>query len=136
MLQWLSGRSNNEQQRQDMLRAIPVQNPRVERTVLADGRLILRGQTRLNGWQRLMGGRSALRQFEIDTLGDWVWRHCQGDLTVEELVRGFGLEHAVNLREAEIAVVSFLNMLAKRNVVAFVVGRRKSVGGRRRRKRS
>ena len=124
MLQWLSGRNNKELERQNMLRAIPVQNSRVERTVLADGRVILRGQTRVDGWQRLMGGRSTLRQFEVDALGDWVWQHCQGHLTVEELVRGFGTEYAVNLREAEISVVSFLNMLAKRNVVAFVVGRK------------
>ena len=135
MLKWLLGRSSIERERQDMLRAIPVQNPQVERTLLADGRLILRGPTRVDGLQRLVGRGSVLRQFEIDTLGDWVWQHCQGRLTVEELVRGFGGEHAVNLREAEISVVSFLNMLAKRNLVAFVVGREKPVGGRRRRKR-
>ncbi len=103
--------------------------------MLSDGRVILRGQTRVDGLQRLVGRGSVLRQFEIDALGDWVWQQCQGRLTVEELVRGFGRAHAVNLREAEISVVSFLNILAKRNLVAFVVGRDKTAGGRRRRKR-
>lgn len=56
-------------------------------------------------------------------------------MTAEDMVRGFARDYVVNVREAEISVISFLNILARKNLIAFVVGRENSAVRRRRRKR-
>lgn len=136
MLQWLKGGKSEELDRKSRLEAIPIKNPQVQRTVLSQGRVMLRGSTQPKGMRRLLGATPTLKQFEIDTWGDWVWMGCDGRQTVEELVRRFSTEYRLNLREAESSVVGFLNLLAKRRLVAFVIGKQAVQTTRKPRRRS
>lgn len=76
--------------------------------------------SKLRAWLARGESRSE-KIFELDALGAFTWECIDGRRTVEAIVRRFAEEKKVNLREAEVAVVEFLRMLVRRNLVGLVV---------------
>ena len=58
------------------------------------------------------------KAFDLDELGAQVWHLCDGRHTVAEIIRTFAQTRRVNQREAQVAVLAFLRMLVRRNLVA------------------
>lgn len=115
---WLKARRRRGLPMEQLLDGIPVRNPNVEREPGAAGRVILRGPAAAGR------ARGEVKRYELDELGDWLWRACDGQTSVERLIQDFTRQYRVNPREGQVAVISFLNMLRQRNLVVLVVGKR------------
>ena len=88
-----------------------------------DGRLVLILSLKPARWTRLLGQSPdipVLRRFELDDLGRYVWEQSATSPTVEQLIRQFAADHQVNMREAEVSVTSFIQMLMKRGLIGVV----------------
>ncbi|MEI8196476.1 MAG: PqqD family protein, partial [Phycisphaerae bacterium] len=137
------GRSKAAVDHQTLLAAVPIQNKLVRtaplpaaagtKTAEIQGkgeRLI--APRRLGFLQKLVGlpRRAAAagsgphgvlpteKAFDLDELGAQVWHLCDGRHTVAEIIRTFAQTRRVNQREAQVAVLAFLRMLVRRNLVA------------------
>ena len=75
-------------------------------------------------------GRSVFRvppgttkTFELDAIGVFVWRHCDGKHTVQQIIRKLAGEYSLNLREAEVPTVQFLHTLARKGLIGLSLER-------------
>ncbi|HVX83257.1 MAG TPA: PqqD family protein [Phycisphaerae bacterium] len=110
-------------QRAALLEAVMMRNELVRSTPHGEG-LRLSAPVERSALGRIFGAGGAAgreKTFELDALGTWVWKRMDGTRRVEELIRQFAAEQRVNVREAEVAIVAFLKMLAKRGLVALAV---------------
>lgn len=67
---------------------------------------------------------TATRKFELDPYGLCVMDLCDGQKNVKHIVKRFAKTHNLNPREAERAVLKFLEMLVKKGLVQMVVTHR------------
>lgn len=124
--------------RADMLTLRPVRNPAViwetrermedgedgDDTEVAPGVLLTiprrtdRMGRILSFWFQMPEGRTV----ELDEFGTEVWGMCDGEHTVEQLVRHTCDAYKLNRRQGEVSVVAFMRMLAQRRLVGFKVG--------------
>jgi hypothetical protein len=137
MLNWLKQQKGPS--RDALLRATPRRNKLVrESPVTPDekaatknplGATVLRltaplAQTR---WQAVLASSSRKgparreKSFDLDELGAFVWHSIDGTRTVEDVITHFAREKRLNLREAEVAVLTFLQTLTRRGLVGLVV---------------
>jgi hypothetical protein len=117
MLGWLKRQPDPPRVREALLRAIPMKNELVLESRAGEG-LRLTGRVR-GGWRQVFGA-GAEKSFELDELGTFVWEGINGRRTVEEAIRRFAEVKRVNLREAEVAVLAFLQTLVKRGLILMV----------------
>jgi hypothetical protein len=61
------------------------------------------------------------RTFELDALGLLVWNLCDGKTSVQQIIRKLAKRYNLNLREAEVPTVSFLQTLVKKGLVGMTV---------------
>jgi len=81
-------------------------------------------RTRWTGWLfRLPEG--ARKTFELDALGLLVWTACDGRTSVQQIIRKLAKKYNLNLREAEVATLAFLRMLAKKGLIGMSVKEKK-----------
>lgn len=66
---------------------------------------------------------SATKTFELDSLGVFVWEHCDGKTPVRQVIRRLGKRYKLNDREAEVATVQFLYTLAKKGLIGMQINR-------------
>src|SRR3990170_415344 len=57
------------------------------------------------------------RNIVLDAVGEDVWSLCDGEHTVEELVRQVGGKYRLNPKEAEVSLTDYLRQLGKRNLI-------------------
>jgi Coenzyme PQQ synthesis protein D (PqqD) len=67
---------------------------------------------------------AATKTFEFDELGMLVWDSCDGKTSVQQMIRKLAKRYNLNLREAEVATVRFLQMLTKRGLIGLSVSDR------------
>lgn len=122
------GRSKPRLSREQALSARPLRlaaDAKFEKLPGGGGRLTVRvSPPRWSRWLfRLSDG--ILRTFELDAVGVYVWEQCDGKTTVERLVRTLSEEFRLNLREAEVSTLQFLQTLASRGLIGLEVPRQK-----------
>jgi hypothetical protein len=59
----------------------------------------------------------AVKTFELDEMGLWVWDLCDGEATLLDVIRKFAEKYRLSVRESEVATVKFLEMLATRRLM-------------------
>ncbi len=62
------------------------------------------------------------KRVELDELGSYTVELCDGTRTVTEIIGLFAEKFRLSRREAEVSMVSYLEILAKRGVISFVLG--------------
>jgi coenzyme PQQ synthesis protein D (PqqD) len=67
----------------------------------------------------------AEKHFEFDQLGKFVWDHCDGQMSVQQIARRLATTYNLSEREAQIATEKFLTTLAKKGLVAGAVQRQR-----------
>ena len=97
------------------LAAKPQRSPQASLERRDDGGAVVRIPV-TGGWL-FRAPANATRNFELDEIGLLVWDHCDGDTTLEGIVRAVAGRYRLNLREAEVATLKFLDMLAKRGLI-------------------
>jgi hypothetical protein len=75
---------------------------------------------RWTGWFFKMP-EGATKTFELDALGLLVWESCDGKTSVQQIIRRLAKRYNLNLREAEVPTVKFLQMLVKKGLVGMPV---------------
>jgi hypothetical protein len=71
------------------------------------------------------------RAFGLDELGTEVWRLCDGERTVEQIIEAFAERHRLTFHEGRVSVMTYLKELMRRGllVIAAEGGEEKSEGG-------
>ncbi len=61
------------------------------------------------------------KKVSLDEIGRWVWRRCDGQTTVGQLVRQLSEEFQLSRKEAEISLMGFLKRLATKKLIGFAL---------------
>lgn len=61
------------------------------------------------------------RTFRLDKLGTLVWRLCDGERTVEDVVDAFAERLGLTFHEARVAVTAYLSTLVQRGAMAMAM---------------
>lgn len=110
--------------REQLLRARPVRNPLAEVSQAQEDRLeITIPFQKPRGLRWFFRGQKVLkRRFDLDHLGKKVWDLCDGQHTVRQLIETFSETEGLNLREADVSMITYLEMLGSRGIVLLAVG--------------
>ena len=107
--------------------ARPVRNPVVEWDSSSEGPDLMltiprRRSARANvlAW---MFGVPDERKLVLDEMGSFVWRQCDGEHSVQDLVAELVRQYRLSQREATVSLTTYLRTLGRRNLVAFAVDR-------------
>lgn len=108
--------------RQKVFHLRPVRNGAIEWETTSEGEAMLKIPHRkdrvgrvVSFWFRLPETRAV----QLDEVGSYVWGLCDGQHTVEGIVKATCKEYKMNRREVEISVTTYLQMLAERNFIGF-----------------
>jgi hypothetical protein len=63
----------------------------------------------------------ATKTFELDAIGLFVWQSCDGQTSVRHIVQNLARRYNLNLREAEVPTVQFLQTLMRKGLVGIDV---------------
>lgn len=60
---------------------------------------------------------------QLDEVGSFVWKRCDGEHTVNEIAVALAKEYKLNRREVDVSLTQYLQTLGKRGMVAFAIPR-------------
>ncbi|MFN4242204.1 MAG: PqqD family protein [Tepidisphaerales bacterium] len=66
----------------------------------------------------------ATKTFEFDAVGVFVWERCDGKTTLRRLITDVARHLRISEREAEVATMSFLQLLVKKGLIGLAVRRK------------
>jgi len=118
---FLRRKKRADHSRSDLLAAVPVRHPGAKEQEAKNDALRLAvplPRSRVARWLTLGNNQPVTRQFELDERGAAVWRMIDGRMTVRAMIESFAKTHRLNLREAEVAMLSYLRTLSSRSIVA------------------
>lgn len=109
--------------KEEALAARPMQLVRCELTQTPYGGAKLKIPLKQTRWAGLIFRvpDGATKTFELDALGLFVWQHCDGKTSVQQIIRKLAKEHDLTLREVEVATVQFLQTLVRKGLVGMSV---------------
>ncbi|HEX8342012.1 MAG TPA: PqqD family protein [Tepidisphaeraceae bacterium] len=67
----------------------------------------------------------ATKSFEFDAIGVFVWDEINGKTTVEQVIKRLSKRYDLNLREAQVPTLKFLDTLIKRGLVGVALEEKK-----------
>ncbi len=107
----------------EMLDAVPVRNQAVRSERRGSG-LVLWIQLKRRGFlekplKRVLPLRDE-KGVKLDTLGEDVWKQCDGHTSVEKIVERFAAKHQVRFHEARASVMQFIALLVQRKLLVVV----------------
>jgi hypothetical protein len=110
--------------REQSLKSVPVKNQHVEESQNENGEYILflpRKDTRwIKALSKLMYVPEG-KKMALDELGSQVWGWIDGETNTGKLIKKFADKHDLSKREAELSVVAYLRMLAKKGLIGIAV---------------
>jgi len=130
-MRWFRRRQKESPSRARLLRGVPVRNEAAEWGE-SEGRTrvsIPRTATWRSRALGLLFHVPKEQVIELDEIGDEVVRMCDGQNTVKEIARRLAKKRKLDEREAEAALLQYLQMLVKRGVIGIAIPR-----GRKRRR--
>lgn len=71
---------------------------------------------------RWLTSRPIYRQIELDEIGSFVWRLCDGSHTIADIAKALQQCYQLSRREAFASLSEFLNQLQKRGLIKFQEG--------------
>jgi len=110
--------------RQQAMTAVPVLNQLVTIDHNDRGYVLLNLPRRRTSMVRLISRVFRLppyKRLELDELGTYAVELCDGSNTVAGIIARFAQRFRLNQREAEVSMVSYLQTLAKRGIISFLV---------------
>ncbi len=106
------------------LQARPIRNPKLNWRLDDKGEVAItlpRREGRLWGLVSWIFAVPESRDVTLDEIGTHVWRLCDGEHTVEDLIQELKDEHQLSRREVEVSLTTYLRTLGKRGMVGFLV---------------
>ena len=108
----------------DALDALPVRNQLCKAEETEAGMTIISTPVRRTGWTRLMKRLTSVpkyKKIELDEIGTFVWRHCDGRTSVRALIEKLCRRFKLSYREGEVSLTQYLRTLARRNLIGLAV---------------
>ena len=118
------GRKTLRVNREAVLAARIHRRERVETELDSSGRLFLKIPRREGWWLWLLMRLFYVPEYkrvELDDLGAMVWTKCDGTATVSSLAKAVAQQKGLHGREAEVAMLSFVDLLMRRGLVDLVL---------------
>lgn len=78
---------------------------------------------RWGGWLFRMP-EGATKTFELDSVGVFVWDCCDGKTSVKQIIHKLSKKYDLNLREAEVSSLTFLQTLARKGLIGMQVDKK------------
>jgi len=108
-----------------MMRAFPRWNSAVTVTETAQGTVIVKVKCKRPAFMKpplswIVPFKPEMKT-ELDGLGTWIWRLCDGTHRVEAIVDEFAAAHRLTFHEARVAVSGHLKSLIQRGVLAIEI---------------
>ena len=110
--------------REQSLSSIPIRNELIEVERGDDGEVRLVIPRREDWWVRTATRFFYVpkkRRITLDEIGSVVWDLCDGKNHVRDIIRALAERYKLHRKEAEVSVVAYLRMLAKRRLIAVAV---------------
>ncbi len=104
-----------------IFKAVVVRNPQVKEEDTGEGMKIHTKETMPQPGTfiaRILKPKEYTRTYELDALGSFVWKMCDGKRTVAEMADALREFAGMDTREAEVSLIQYLNMLSRRGLVA------------------
>lgn len=102
----------------------PVRNPNLEWETSGNGEVVITLRRRSDTLGRVMSLLFAvprIRRLVLEPPGTEVWALCDGHHSVEEIMEHLSKEYKLNLKEAELSLVTYLRDMAKRGLIGFAM---------------
>ncbi len=107
-----------------MLSALPVRNPKLEWKRTVDGKIIVILKRRDDWLGKLVGSIFCvprMKEVVLDEVGTMVWEMCDGKHTISRMTKRIAERYKLTEKEAEVSLITFLNRMAKRGMIFFLV---------------
>ncbi len=116
---WFRRKQKPAMSRQEALAASPVRLVQGETVETQDGGALLTVPLSPRGAGRWLFRipEGASKTFELDALGWFVWQTCDGKTSVQQIIRLFAKRYHLNLREAEVSMLKFMEMLVRKGLI-------------------
>ncbi|MFW5866958.1 MAG: PqqD family protein [Armatimonadota bacterium] len=104
--------------------ARPVRNPALKWRINDEAMVEVIVPRRKDMFGRVMGFLFFVpesRPITLDEVGTRVWHLCDGEHTVEEVVRSLSKEYKLQRREVEVSLTEYLRTLGKKGMVGFLI---------------
>ncbi len=117
-------------ERQQVLQAIPIRNPKLEVGRTEEGFVVLTLPLRQDWVGKLLAGYHRFifwgkpmkpHKVELDELGSEVFDLIDGERTVDDLIKALAKKHKLARREVEVSLTEYLKTLGRRGIIAFAV---------------
>lgn len=113
-----------ELNREKSMDSVPVINQLITVEYDAEDNAVLnvpRKRTKMVKWMAKLFRLPPYKEIELDELGTYTIELCDGEHTVSEIIEEFADRFDLNHREAEVSMLSYLQTLSKRGIIAFSV---------------
>ena len=110
--------------REQSLASIPVRNQAIEAEETEDGEIRLVIPLRQTWWARLLARAFYVprtRRVALDEVGSFVWRLCDGNHNVRQIIQALCQRYRLHRKEAEVSVVAYLRQLARKGIIGIAV---------------
>lgn len=114
--------------KEDVLRSRPVRNPLLEWYRDDDGYVRLRIPQRNDFVGKILCKvfhAPAYREIQLDEVGSDVWELCDGDNSVDKIVKAICSKHKISRRECEVSIGTYFKTLGDKRLLGFQLGGRK-----------
>ncbi|MGC4032051.1 MAG: PqqD family protein [Tepidisphaeraceae bacterium] len=122
------GRRQSTLTNEDALNARPVRLVDADMAEKPDGggtlTVTLRPPDRMKWLFKLPAGSK--KTFEFDGIGVFVWKNIDGKTSVEQIIKRLAKQYNLNLREAQVPTLQFLQTLMKKGLVGVPAEKEKS----------
>ncbi len=128
---WSAIKKRDSLSRAKAFSAVPVRNEVVTEEEVPDGTVLLTLPRRDTLLVRILLKIFLIpreKKVSLDEVGSWVWRKCDGETSVGDMVKQMAEEFRLSHKEAEISLMSFLKSLSNKKIIGFAVGLEGSVG--------
>lgn len=108
--------------RDALLRLRPLRNSAIQWQEIEGGEAELSIPYRKDRWARVVAvvvHLPEIRKVQLDEVGTYVWKLCDGEHTVDAIIRAMIREFKMNRAEMEASVARYLQMLAERRFIGF-----------------
>lgn len=113
-----TGEKKPKLDREQLLAAAPLRSPVARVEEISDGGVRVTLPLRSFWFLRMPAG--ATKSYDLDEIGKCVWDRCDGRTSVLKIIESVARQYKINLREAEVATLKFLQVLSQKRLIGVV----------------
>ena len=102
----------------------PVRNPALDWRTEENETVIITVKRKEKTLEKIFGKIFPIPKFKrirLDEVGSFVWKLCNGENTIDTIIKKLSSEYKLTKREALVSLLSYLRTLSSKNLIYFVV---------------